>query len=71
LVNAKTALSFRVAGLASEFIGENPTRAESLNSNASNALERALNINIKSEQSIVTRRRPFRSGYVRRGFGGR
>ena len=71
LINAKTALEFRTAGLAAEFIGENPTRADSLNNNASGALERALNINIKSEQSIITRRRPFRANYIRRGFGGR
>lgn len=68
VVNAITALQFRTAGLCSEFIERNLTSAEGHNTAAILALDRAMGIGIKGKQSIVTRRRPFRSGYKRQRF---
>jgi acetylglutamate synthase len=65
VINAITALQFRTAGLCAEFIERNITSATSLNQAAELALNRAEGIGIKGKQSIVTRRRPFRSGYKR------
>jgi hypothetical protein len=63
VINTKTFLSYRTAALGSEFTGENPTRAKSLNDDAIIALGRALGIPTKSMQSVSTRRRPFRAAY--------
>ena len=69
LFNAKSFLAYRTAALLSEFVGENKTRADELNSFAGAALDRFLGINTKGRQSIATRRRPFMSSYkVRSGF---
>lgn len=68
LFNASTFLEFRTAGLCAEFIGENPTRADKLNNFAGLALDRFLGISTKGQQSIFTRRRPFRAGYRSGGF---
>lgn len=66
IINSRTFLGFRTAGLSAEFIAENPTRAASLNGNAALALDRSLGISIKGKQSIVYRRRPFRAAWKRR-----
>lgn len=58
-------LHFRTAGLASEFIDENTTRATSLNGFAGNSLERSLGISVKGMQILATRRRPFRASFKR------
>jgi hypothetical protein len=68
LINCKTFLQYRTAGLCARFIGENPERAESLDAFAVLAIDRALGIGVKGTQQIATRRRPFRSGYKRRGY---
>lgn len=68
VVNAQSFLEFRTAGLLAEFIGENPTRAQELNGFAGLAIERATGIGIKGGQAIITRRRPFRAAYKRRGY---
>lgn len=68
VVNAITALQFRTAGLCAEFIERNIPSANSLNAGALLALNRAEGIGIKGKQSIVTRRRPFRSSYKRNRF---
>jgi len=68
LVNSATFLGYRTAGLVAEFIGENPSRAQVLNGNASLALDRSLGISIKGKQSIIFRRRPFRAAFKRRGM---
>ncbi len=65
VVNAITALQFRTAGLCAEFIERNQTSADSMNAAAQLALNRVEGIGIKGKQSIVTRRRPFRSSYKR------
>ena len=66
VVNGKTFLEYRNAALCAEFIGENKTRADSLSSFASLAIDRSTGIGTKGRQSIQVRRRPFRSSYKRR-----
>lgn len=69
VINAKSFLSYRTAGLCSQFIGENVTRAKELNEFAGMALDRVTGIGVKSKQSINTRRRPFMAAYrSRQGF---
>lgn len=65
--NVKTYLEYKTAALAAMFIAENETRAMALDSLGGTALARSLGIPIKSMQSIITRRRPFRSSFKRRG----
>jgi hypothetical protein len=67
--NAENFLKYRNAALCAEFIGEDESRASSLNNNAGRELETLLNIAIKSEQSIYTRRRPFRARFKSTGRG--
>lgn len=67
VINAKTFLQYRTGGLLCEFIERNLSSANALNAYAEMALDRALGIGIKGKQSITTRRRPFRSGFRRRG----
>lgn len=68
VINAATFLEYKTAGLCAEFIGENPTRAKDLNGYAQLAIDRVTGIGTKGRQAIITRRRPFRSGYKRRSF---
>lgn len=60
---AKSYLIYRNAALCAEFIGENVTRAQELNTFCGMALGRALGIATKGRQSITTRRRPFMAGW--------
>ena len=66
ILNTDTFITYRVGGLASEFIDENLTRADKLNIFALSGLERSLGISIKGKQAITTRRRPFRAAFKRR-----
>lgn len=68
VVNALSFLGYKTAALCAMFIGENPTRAQLLDSLAIAALDRTLGISTKGKQSIVTRRRPFRTGFKLRGY---
>lgn len=61
VTNTVNFLKYRTGALLSEYVGENPTRAESLNANSGRALDTLLGISAKSEQAIYTRRRSFRS----------
>lgn len=65
--NIESYLNFMTAALCAMFIAENESRAMELNGLAGDALSRALGIPIKGMQSIITRRRPFRSSFKRRG----
>lgn len=65
--NIKTYLEFKSGALCAMFIAENESRALALDSLTGSALSRALGIPIKGMQSIITRRRPFRSSFKRRG----
>lgn len=67
VINAASFLEYRVAGLLSRFIGENPTRSDQLDAFATLALDRAMGIGTKGRQRINIRHRPFRSSYKRRG----
>lgn len=62
-------LSFRTAALAANYIGENKTRSDELNTEAQRTIDSVENIGIKSQQSMPIRRRPFRSRYKSRGYG--
>lgn len=68
IVNARTFLEYRTAGLCAEFIERNTTSANPLNAYAALGIDRATGIGVKSKQTIVTRRRPFRAGYKKRGW---
>lgn len=68
VVNAQTFLEYRTAALCAEFIERNKTSADALNLYASLAIDRVSGIGIKGKQSILTRRRPFRASYKRRGW---
>lgn len=65
--NIKTYLEFETAALCALFIAENQSRAQSLESEASMALQRSVGIPVKGMQTVVTRRRPFRHSYKSRG----
>jgi len=67
LINAKSFLQYRGAGLLAEFIERNLASANSLNANAILSIDRARGISVKGKQAINTRRRPFRAGFKRRG----
>lgn len=67
IINAKTFLEYRTAGLCAEFIERNQPSADALNAYAELGLERATGISVKGTQNIMTRRRAFRAGYKRRG----
>ena len=69
LYNCISFLSFRTAALAANYIGENKTRSDELNSEAVRCIETMENIGIKNQQSEPVRRRPFMSGYKNRGYG--
>lgn len=68
VVNAATFLEYRTAALCAEFIERNLQSSNSLSVYASLALDRAMGIGVKGKQSIMTRRRPFRSSYKRGGW---
>jgi len=68
VINAQTFLEYRTAGLLAEFIERNITSAEAMNAYAVLAMNRAVGIGSKGKQRIMTRRRPFRQGYKRRGW---
>ena len=68
LINAQSFLNYRCAALCAEFIGENQTRAQSLNQDAQMSLDRFLQINMKDKQVYPARRRPFLAGYRGRGY---
>lgn len=71
VINARTFLEYRTAALMAEFIERNKTSSDSLNAYALMALDRATGIGVKGKQNIMTRRRPFRSGFKRRGWTSR
>jgi hypothetical protein len=60
-------LGYRTAALCSMFIGENETRAQALQDEAAEAINKSMGISIKGKQAIFTRRKPFRYGYKTRG----
>lgn len=69
VVNCQSFLINRNAALITEYVEENEARAAKLNATAGIALDRSLGISAKGRQGMVTRRRPFRAGFKRRGNG--
>lgn len=65
---SKQYLGYKTAALCAMFIMSDPERATALDSQSINALDRSLGISTKGRQSIITRRRPFRSAYKRQGI---
>lgn len=65
--NAIAPLAYKTAALCARFIGENPTRADSLQMEANTAYEYFLSILVKESQVMPSRRRPFMSSYKVRG----
>lgn len=68
VINATTFLEYRTAGLCAEFIERNMSSAQGLNIYAIQGMDRVTGISSKSKQTIMTRRRPFRAGYKKRGW---
>ena len=66
IINSSSFLSYRLASLLAQYIGENPTRAEELRAQADVSLDRMLTIGTKGRQSIPIRRRPFMANYKSR-----
>jgi len=60
IMNAKSALSARTAALGARYIGENPTRADELDSETGRALDRLIVTAIRQSQGLPTRRRRTR-----------
>lgn len=67
--NAQGYLSYKTAELISDMIEHNDARAQSNGARAEMSLDRIQGITIKSKQSIMARRRPFRAGYKSRITG--
>ena len=66
IINSRSYLAFKTAEYCSRYIGENPTRADTLKEEAEGALDEFLGIETKAKQNQQTRRRPFRSAYKSR-----
>lgn len=66
VIDALNYLGYRTSALASMYVGENETRALSLNVQATEEWNQLEGISTKGRQSISTRRRPFRT----RNWGG-
>ena len=60
IINAMSVLAARTAALAARFIGENPTRADELDSDVGMALDRLIVTAIRQNQGMPTRRRRTR-----------
>lgn len=63
IINCKLFLAFKTAAFAAMLINQDTERASILQDQAEEAIERQMNIPIKGQQSIYTRRKPFRAGY--------
>jgi hypothetical protein len=66
VMNSRTFLEFKTAAFCARYIGENPTRADSLDGEAGLSQELLTSISVKGKQDIQTRRKPFLAGYKMR-----
>jgi len=66
--NAQGYLAYKTAELISDMVEHNDARAQSNGGRAMMSLDRIQGITIKNKQSIMVRRRPFRSSYKRTGI---
>lgn len=71
IFNSCAFLWFRTAALAATYIDENKARADEANAEAGRCIETMESIAIKSQQSMVIRRKPYNSSYKTRGWAGR
>ena len=60
IINSMSVLAARTAALAARFIGENPTRADELDSDTGMALDRLIVTAIRQNQGLPARRRRTR-----------
>ncbi len=67
VINGRSFLEYRTAALCAQFISEDKPRADDLNEDAGDSINRLEVIESKAKQAIFTRRRPFRQGYKARG----
>ena len=67
MINSRSYLGYKTAAFCALFIGENESRADTLNKEADKAIERLTGISNKGKQQVMTRHRPFRAGYKSRG----
>lgn len=67
ITNSKLFLGHKTGALAAILINQDPERATVLNQMAEEAIQRTMNIPMKSQQAVFTRRRPFRSAYKQLG----
>lgn len=67
ITNSKLFLGHRTAALAAILVNQDEQRATVLNQLAEQSIERSMNIPTKAQQSVFTRRRPFRSAYKQFG----
>lgn len=65
VINAQNYLAYKTAELISDMVEHNMERAQTNAGRALMSLDRITGITIKSKQSIMTRRRPFRASYKR------
>lgn len=68
VINSDSYLQYHTAALLAKFVDENDSRAETLEAEAKDALEKMLGIDNKGRQQIYTRRRPFRAAWKNRGW---
>jgi hypothetical protein len=68
VINAQNYLAFRTAALCARYIGENPTRADSLDQFATHSMDQSIGQATKGRQNIMVRRMPFRHGWKRRVY---
>jgi hypothetical protein len=69
IIGVKSYLAYKGASFCAKYVAENPERAKLLLDDADSCMDNILGISAKGRQSIVTRRRPFRSSMKsRRNF---
>ena len=68
VVGAKSYLAYKAASFCAKYVAENPERATLLQTDADGCMDNILGIAAKAGQNIVTRRKPFRSGWKSRGW---
>jgi hypothetical protein len=68
IIGARSYLAYKAGSFCAKYVAENPERAALLDQDAEGCLENILGIASKGQQGIVTRRKPFRSGWKSRGW---
>lgn len=66
ILNSMSYLAYRTAGLIARFVGENPSRADALDTMAIPARDKIIGIGVKANQGMPVRRAPFMANYKAR-----